>query len=418
MKPILHSMIWIFGMGFLALGLACGGSGSSTPTPSPTPAPTVAPSPTPLPSSAPGDFVQALKTRLQTYGSTIATQVASADSPTYYSVSYYLHGMASAAEATGDVEVMDGLVADVLEILGTAQPLVRNGTTYMELPPWDANGNPQQLDTFQITGAIARTAAVIALNPAFKTRYASQFAQITAFVDQSVFQYWFDKQSGVYADPKSSRLGGQIPWLSTALGGWGTYAVWSDKCSHLGMMATWMFQATGNPLYREYAQRVAQGFRDHVVMQDGCLLWDKGIIPYDYDGNFGASPDTSHANREPMMAVAMYEAGIEFQAADLQGLTQTFLRLIWNQSETDIRFANYIDGGNAAFRTTPAWGNGAVYLGWAMLGRYSPQAQRLLILTDRAIQTQQPLNPSLAYNASSYGRIELAGTLARNAATP
>jgi len=218
-------------------------------------------------------------------------------------------------------------------------PLVRNGITFQQLGPWDVNGNPQQLQTFQIGGALARTAAVIALRPEFKTRYSAQLDKIVAFVDQSVFKYWFDKTTGVYSDPTSSRLGGQIPWLPSALGGWGSYSVWNDKCSHFGMMAAWMYQATGSPLYLEYATRVAKGFRTHIPVQNGSWIRDRGIVPITAGANLNGSPDTSHANREPMMVVSIYEAGIEFTLADLQAMASTFTQLIWNQSDADPMFA-------------------------------------------------------------------------------
>jgi hypothetical protein len=367
-------------------------------------------------SAQPPNYLADLKGYLAQYHDAIAREIGSGDAAVYYATSYYLHGLAAGAEASGDLAVMDALVGFVQQMMAQARPLVRNGLTYQEWGPWDPNGNPQQLNTFQATGALARIAAIIKARPAFKARYGAAADQIVAFVDQSIFKYWFDKYTGVYSDPAGPRLGGQIPWLPVALGGWGEYPVWNDKCSHFGMMTAWMYQATGNPLYLEYASRVAMGFRAHVTVQNGNWIWDKGTVPIRPGDNRAGSPDTSHANREAMMVVAMYEAGIEFRLPDVKAVASTFTRLIWNQDEADPKFNNYIDGGNPAFATHLPWENGNIYLGWDMVGRYSAAAQRVLALSYQAMKAGGALNPSLANNATSYGRVMLSGTLARNMA--
>lgn len=365
--------------------------------------------------SAP-DYLADLKNNLKIHHNAIAREIATGNSAVYYNTSYYLHGLAAGAEASGDLEVMDQLVEFAEQLIAQAKPLARNGASYLELGPWDPNGNPQQLNTFQVTGALARTAAVMAGRPLFKDRYGARTDRIVAFVDQSIFGYWFDKKSGVFSDPLSPRLGGMIPWLPVALGGWGTYPVWNDKCSHFGMISTWMYQATKKPLYREYATRVAKGFRGHVTEQNGCWIWDKGTVPITPgDGRTGV-PDTSHANREAMMVVSMYEAGIEFRLPDVKAVAATFTDLIWNQSESFPMFNNYIDGQNLMFATHKPWENGIIFHGWDMVGRYSASAQRVLENAYRNMKVNAVLNPSLARNASSYGRILLSGTLARNTA--
>ena len=170
-----------------------------------------------------------------------------------------------------------------------------------------------------------------------------------------------------------------------------------------------MYQATGKPLYLEDATRVAQGFRQtHASILNGCMLWDYGIVPLT-GGNNDGSPDTSHGNREPMMVTAMYEAGIEFQLADVQALGFTLANNIWNQSDTNPMFNNYIDGGNEAFLDLPPWACSNIFHGWNELSHYSPQAERVFALTWNAIQTQSPLNVSLDMNANNYGLVEIPG---------
>ena len=366
----------------------------------------------------PRDYLADFRGHLATYASGIESEVATGDCEVWYGTSYYLMGLAAAAEASGDVAIMDQLVALEGQMMDLAQPIVRGGRTYQEFGPWDADGLPQILDTFQATGPLARTAAIIKRRPEFRVRYAAVGQRLTEHVDQSIFGFWFDKQTGYYRDPLGLWLGGTIPWLPVEFGGWGSYPYWSDKASHLGMMAAWMYEATGNDLYREYAERIGRGFRTHTAVQDGCLLWDLGTWPIQTGQNLAGVPDTSHANREPMMAVAMYELGIEFAIADLQGMGNTLALKIWNQDVITPRFSNYIDGENLLYRGYPAWTNGNIAFGWDALGRYVPEAQRALAIACQADETLGYSDPSDRWNASPYGLIEMSGVLALNVSDP
>ena len=367
---------------------------------------------------APRNYLADLKALVTADQSAVEAEIASGNCATYYYTSYYLMGLAAGAQATEDPTVMAALVGYINQIMAQAQPLVRNGITYQEWGPWDANGHPQQLNTFQAMGPLARTAMVIAQNPAFLAQYGTELNQIVAFVDQSIFKYWFDKPAGYYANTGSSAspafVGGTIPWLSIALGGWGDGGVDVDTCDHFGMIATWMYQATGNPRYLDYATRVAKGFRDHITVNNGCLQWDMGVWPITAGQNLEGSPDTSHSNREAMMVVSMYEAGIEYQLSDVQQLAATFTNVIWNQSYASPMFSNYIDGSNLDYRTAPAWANGIVFHGWDMVGRYSPEAQRVLAIGYQALRSGTAQNASLSANDSGYGLFELSGALAHN----
>ena len=358
---------------------------------------------------APRNYWTDLQSSLTTYAGAISTEVADGNVADYYSTSYYIHGMAAAAKATGNVALMQQVLGYVSTIMATAIPVVQNGITYYQLGPL-SGGSLQQLEEFQMSGALARVAAVIAQTPAFKAQFGTQLTQIVNFLDQSIFQYWFDKSNGKYAYPASSYLGGSIPWLPASLGGWGTYDGYFNDCAaHLGMISTWMYQATGKPLYLEDATRVAQAFKQtHASIVNGCMVWDFGIIPLT-GGNNDGSPDTSHGNREPMMVTAMYEAGIVFQLSDVQALGNTLANNIWNQSLTNPMFNNYISGGNEAFGTLGPYACGNIFHGWGELARYSPQAELVMALCWNGIKTMSPLNTSLEMNDDSYGVVEIPG---------
>ena len=76
---------------------------------------------------------------------------------------------------------------------------------------------------------------------------------------------------------------------------------------------------------------------------------------------------------------------------------------------------NFIDGSNRAYKGRGPWGNGLIYSGWITLGEFDPQVQQVCHAAFEAILAGKR-NPSLDYNGSLYGRIELAGHLAKNLA--
>ncbi len=367
---------------------------------------------------APRNYLADFKTYLATYRDAIVRDVAKGDSGTYVGVGYYLQGLAAAAEVSGDTVLMDELVGYIIQMIEKAQSLVRNGITYKQWGPLEASGHPQQNNQFASTIVLARTAAIIEQNPVFKARYPAQFTRIVTFVDQSVFKYWFDKTNGVYASSTCPWPAGVIPWLSTELGGWGSpsYDYFVQHCMNLGIVATYMVQATRDPIYLDAATRIARQFKtNHLVATGGHWMWDEGKYDWEFPANQAGCLDTSHANRIAQMMMSMVETGIVFTAADLDMLARTFIDVIWNGSDSSPLFANYINGSNLPFReVTAPGGNGIIWHGWDMLGRYSPEVQRIMAITFQLIQTQPALNATIVANAESFGRVMISGTLARN----
>lgn len=267
-------------------------------------------------------YLADFKKYLADYGYLIQQEVDSGYSGTYYYTSYYLHGMALAADATGDEDIMGQLVGYIEGMLGKATMVKhidsdinsgpddedRNGDIWY--PEWindnpndadqkglDPNGRPWQLYTFQGTTALAHAAAVIERHPNLKATFGEQQARIVDFVRDSIFGYWFDVHKGVYDDPTHRYLGGRIPGISVALGGDGA-DTWGNRWGQVGMMVA-----------------------------------------------------------------VMHGAGIEFTSEEVRALAVTFLRNIWNRSMIDPRFYNYIDGENQDYGSKKAYENGVIYTG-------------------------------------------------------
>jgi len=347
-------------------------------------------------------------------GPELDREAASGSSATYYFTSYYLNGMLSAFEATGDeavlrraLDVMDGMLA-------RSRDFREGGRTYRVWGPFAVTADsalPRPLlhYTFQATVPLARAAALIRADPDLRLRYGAAADRYVAFVDGCVLDYFYRRQ-----------LDSQVPWLDPD-----RFAIWNDNASNLALNAAFLCRATGAPTPCALAREIGAGFKRKLRPYKTGWIWENQTIPIGSDtddtpgsvGNQAGVPDVSHANREAFLMATLYEMGFVFGRADVERMAATLADTLWNGSLDSPSFANYLNGSDKAYRVYKQPGlNGSIYHGWALLGAYSPKAQRALLATLHASLLGRT-NPSLERNAKSYGGLlALAGHLLRNQA--
>jgi hypothetical protein len=137
-----------------------------------------------------------------------------------------------------------------------------------------------------------------------------------------------------------------------------------------------------------------------------ALIWDKGL---GYDGM--STWDTSHANRHPNTMLEVLQAGRVFTPAEISGVAKLLTTVMWNQSDSDPRFTNFIDGTNVSYLGRDAWGLGQIYSGWVALAEMDSQVFRV---GDDSLTAALGgvSNPSVEYMNNEFGKTELAGHLA------
>ncbi len=174
--------------------------------------------------------------------------------------------------------------------------------------------------------------------------------------------------------------------------------------------------------YGEVVNALARSYKKRFTPYKGALLWDKGKSWY---RRGYTAIDTSHADVYPAAVIDLYKAGIVFTLEDVKGLAALLTKVIWNQSYEDPRFTNLIDGSNPTFYNCDVeaqcdppyepWAAGAMGGGWAALGEFDPQAQRVVDAVFKAIVAGKH-NPSLNNTGNVYGQLELPAQLAKNLA--
>ena len=243
-------------------------------------------------------------------------------------------------------------------------------------------------------------------NPDFQAKYADAAKRYSDFATDSVIRYWYLAQ-----------YNRRVPWLDQEV------TIWNDNATNMGLVATFLYEATKDPIDFEVAHNIGLAFQSKLAPCRRGWIWESQTIDIGSDtdntpgsvGNQAGAPDTSHTNREPMLMISLHEAGILFTRQDIERMGYTLVDNIWNQSYTNPSFANYINGSDKPYRVYKEPGlNGPIYHGWALVGGYSPAAQRVLVATLKAVLLGKK-NPSLVRNFQSYGGgLALTGHLLRN----
>src|SRR5262245_22716319 len=177
----------------------------------------------------------------------IQDQSRSGDSKVYYFTSYYLNGLLSAIEGTGDERLLRRTMRYMDAMIATAQDITVHDHHYMLWRPFivtadSAIPKPNMHFTFQACVPISRMAALIQNHPRWRTRYADAVRRYVAFVDSSIFDYWIEGQ-----------FQGRIPWLIHD-----HFPIWNDNGCNLAINATYLYRATGNPRYQDIALRMGK----------------------------------------------------------------------------------------------------------------------------------------------------------------
>lgn len=340
-------------------------------------------------------------------------QSRTGESNVYYFTSYYLNGLLSAVEATQSERLLRRAMTYLDAMVSRARVIRSNQVTYRAWGPFVISphsdvARPNVHYTLQAMVPVARAAAIIRKTPAFREKYDAVAGRYAAFADDVVIRYWYIDQ-----------YHRSVPWLDE------TISIWNDNATNMGLVATFLYQATHDPTALEVAMSVGSAFQAKLAPQGRGWIWESQTIPIGSDtdntpgsvGNQAGVPDTSHTNREPMLMIFQHEAGILYEREDIERMAHTFTDNLWNGSRDNPSFANYLNGSDKPYRVYKEPGlNGAIYHGWALVGGYDREALDVLLDTIRAIVRGRK-NAALERNTTGYGgKMGLTGHVLRGLA--
>jgi hypothetical protein len=343
-----------------------------------------------------------------------ASMAASNWGDTYFTFQYPFAATLSMYEATKDLKYLQRALSWGQSMVSVASVIDNNGNKNWAgvwASPYSPSPIAYQLEELQGSTELARLARIILTNPTLRSAYGDQAALIYNFVRDQIIDKNLYKRAGGLAQFQR--------FLSNTASGV------NDKPEFLINLLLDLKLANAasggaddNAFhYTALLNDLARGLKDHNGIKprfepfNGGLIWDLGMgfeQPYN-------SVDTMHGNPVPSAIIELYRAGIVFDKSYLQGLADLFTKVIWNQSLTDPKFNNFINGSNGVFRNRGAWANGMIYCGWIKLAEFDAQTFAVADAVLMAILAGKT-NPSLNYNNTIWGRVSLAGHLAKAAA--
>jgi hypothetical protein len=317
---------------------------------------------------------------------------------TYYTFQYVLAPTLSMFEATGEAKYLEQALTWAETMVSKAVIIDVNGNRNWS-GPWQSPHTDTPisylLNDLQGSTELARLARIILTDPNLKNQYGGRAQAIYAFVRDEIVE-------------KNLWVRGGMSWFINVACVVEEGKPTNDKVVLLLRILTDLYLVDANPKYGDLAQQLAECFKGRFTSYKGGMIWDLGI---GYDGN--PSEDTSHANRHPWAVIDLYQADLVFTREYVDGLANLLIGVIWNGSLDDPMFTNFIDGSNEEVFGREPWNNGLIYAGWVMLGQFNQEVQEVCDAVLDAILAGKN-NPSLSYNRTIYGKLSLAGHLARN----
>jgi hypothetical protein len=322
---------------------------------------------------------------------------AKADGPAYSTFRYALDGMAAMAFGTRDRRYVE-------QALNWAEMITRNAVIsdrdgYLNwrgrwASPYAVEPIAHHLNDVGIGVALSEVARLILLDASWASIYRVRGIALRDFVARHVIEK--------HLVGRADRSWYEALSLSKTRG-------LSDRTPQM-LRAIVNLSDIGAATELAWAKRIVANWKRYHFEPwgDHATIWDlkRGSEVRGY------SWDTSHAFSIPYYFTRAFEAGLESEAI-LAGLSNLLLRTIWNQSATDPRFTNFVDGINDSALGRGPWGLGIVYHGWVTLGAHNRDVQA--VMEDVLIAlTHHRRNPSLDSMNTVWGRIELAGHITRN----
>jgi hypothetical protein len=325
------------------------------------------------------------------------SMAAAGDGPTYSTFHYALDGMTAMAFGARDPKYVSQALTWAETII--AKATVADYKSYRNWPgpwtsPYAAAPIAYHLNDVTIGAALSEVARVVLRDPSWTATYGSRATTIRNFVAKHIIEK--------HLVARSDRAWYQSLSVSTTQG-------LSIRTPQL-LRAIVNLSEIGTSTELSWAKSIVANWKRYhfAAWSTDAVMWDlkRGAeVP-------GYSWDTSRASSIPYFFVRANEAALESPSIVTQ-LSNLLLKTIWNQSLTDPRFTNFIDGIDDPVYNRAAGGIGIVYHGWAALGAYDPRVQGTMEAVLKALIAGRR-NPSLDAMNSVWGKLALAGNLSRN----
>lgn len=290
----------------------------------------------------------------------------SSNSSWYYFLAHGIDGDTSMFEATGKTEYLDRALYYINNVvsdarLSSAIPTSQYKDSYLG---WVAsspnepeiNGKEVPLYESYMWRYVTKLLRVIRQNPQLydNPTYRHQYDSLLHFTEVNVFEKWYNRNpSNIYR----SRTHIASHWAYIAL----------DLClisEDVGKMASYSEVLT--KINTDLSPYYSSSLRAQIISNpkdDSAYFWDSIWGSYARPGQ-----DTSHGNNVISYMIEAHDQGVYWNDADINGLKNLLVKVLWNGSYASPSFSGYFDGGDPG-------GGDFQSDGFIKLGRYDLKIQ-------------------------------------------
>jgi hypothetical protein len=269
-----------------------------------------------------------------------------------------ISGFLDGYEATGDtvfldwgVKYYDAVIAKMAQgpdgYKGWIGPFIYNGKYWCDCHVGDAI----------LFGGILDFGYAVVRDPKLKAKYGAKVEQYVNLARRDFFEKWDargtwheDGPYGVYVQWDKFGVPGQYKnWTLKA--DYAANSEWTlpfNKQIDVGVVALRIWQITGEEKYRQRAEKLFGFMKSRMQWYKDELHWNywEPGGQWDLPGGkqpihwIGVHPERNYQSGEVVNILKAYNAGIVFTEADIQGIVNTNLKMMWNGDEQKPRFAN------------------------------------------------------------------------------
>jgi hypothetical protein len=301
--------------------------------------------------------------------STLRTPISNAQGQLAWQVAFQMTALAEMLEATRDtayagqlVRLADAVAAERDDLHDRADEL-----RHHVLKGWGARKYSKNqraiwaVHTALITAPMARFAALVRADPAWRARYGAAAERLARVAREAMQTH----DSEYYPGPVPGE--GRLLWFGESLP--------FNQQSLVGRAWLYIDEASNGPAYRDRLACLARFLRARLrTLPDSAIVWSYWTPIRDV---YPDAEDVSHAAHSADFILLCEEAGIEFTPADARALERTFLDHVVQAADS---IATTVAGERPLHPPT------AAILLWGRLARHSPRARDALLRLDRGMR--------------------------------
>jgi hypothetical protein len=288
-----------------------------------------------------------------------------ADSSWYYFLAYPIDGLTAMYEATGNTVYLDRALHYINNMINHAQvsgsmPTSQYKDNYIGWVATENNNKETPLYESYVWRYILKLLRVIKETPALYSNpiYKPYYDSILEFSEVNIFDKWYERGlDNIYRS--NTQLASHWGYICLEISLLTTNTTRKQRCQQV-------YTKINTDLAPHWPSSLRGQIKPH-PKDSSAYFWD-----YDWGKATMPGQDTSHGNNIVSYMLESYDKGIYWTGADVTGINNLLMKILWNKSTSAPTFADTFEGTYDGSATGNFQSDGFV-----KLGRYDINTQKV-----------------------------------------